>query len=475
MTKSSTLVFSPAAKKLTRSAQPFAAPVSVFGERSASRHQHQLPAQPSAIHVNAAPHLPLQRKLAVGSVNDPLETEADAMAARVLSDEHVAASAASATPAALHRKASSTAVPSVEAPASVHQALRSPGEPLDTATRSSLEPRFGRDLSQVRVHTDSLAAQSAADVQASAYTVGQNVFFAAGNYNPHSAGGKRLLAHELSHTVQQSGGASGHSARLSSAAPAVQREPTPQAAPNASADDKKKKTKPEAITLPLPPDFISRFQLIPPSLLTPPQQPSIFSPGQYTLGPQAPGASGAGAAPVPNLYPSSLFPAPTTTPIGPTAPVSTPLPASPAGPSTTPGVAPQAPSRVSAYSTGNFSIGARFGFPDLSKDAAIPGAPPSALQESIKQGEIINYHLNGAIPSAYSVDPGKVIGAAWGIFTQLAPGVTSRIAAGLASKTGGGGPSYQLDATILFNMGSGSGPTATKTGGGGGATFTVMF
>ena len=236
MTKSSTLVFSPAAKKLTRSAQPFAAPVSVFGERSASRHQHQLPAQPSAIPVNAAPHLPLQRKLAVGSVNDPLETEADAMAARVLSDEHVAASAASATPAALHRKASSTAVPSVEAPASVHQALRSPGEPLDTATRSSLEPRFGRDLSQVRVHTDSLAAQSAADVQASAYTVGQNVFFAAGNYNPHSAGGKRLLAHELSHTVQQSGGASGHSARLSSAAPAVQREPTPQAAPNASAD-----------------------------------------------------------------------------------------------------------------------------------------------------------------------------------------------------------------------------------------------
>lgn len=445
-------------------------------ERSTATHAHLLPAHPSAIPVNAAPRLPLQCKLAVGAVNHPLEAEADAMAAQVVSGAPVASHAASASAPALHRQASGTAVPSVGAPASVHQALHSPGEPLDSATRSSLEPRFGSDLSRVRIHTGAQAAQSAADVQANAYTVGQHVFFAAGSYNPHSADGKRLLAHELSHTVQQSGGASGHAARLSSAAPAVQRDPTPQAAPGSTADDKKKQTKPEAVTLPLPSDFMNRFRLTPPSLLTPPQQPSIFSPGQYALGPQTPGASSAGAAPVPNLYPPSIFPTPTTSPAGSTQPGPTALPASPAGPSTTPAAAPQAPSRVSLYSAGSFSIGARFGFPDLSKDAAaVPGAPPSALQESIKQTEIINYQLNGVIPSAYSVDPGKLIGASWGIFTTLAPGVAAKIASGLASKPGSGGPSYQLDATILFNMGSGSGPAASKTGGGAGATFTVVF
>ena len=292
------------------------------------------------IPVNAAPRLPLQCKLAVGAVNHPLEAEADAMAAQVVSGAPVASHAASASAPALHRQASGTAVPSVGAPASVHQALHSPGEPLDSATRSSLEPRFGSDLSRVRIHTGAQAAQSAADVQANAYTVGQHVFFAAGSYNPHSADGKRLLAHELSHTVQQSGGASGHAARLSSAAPAVQRDPTPQAAPGSTADDKKKQTKPEAVTLPLPSDFMNRFRLTPPSLLTPPQQPSIFSPGQYALGPQTPGASSAGAAPVPNLYPPSIFPTPTTSPAGSTQPGPTALPASPAGPSTTPAAAP---------------------------------------------------------------------------------------------------------------------------------------
>jgi hypothetical protein len=463
MTSCSALDSFRSAKGAVHSTLPSAVPATAARKRSKSAHQTMLPAQPSAIPVNAAPRLPLQRKLAVGAVNDPLEAEADAMAAKVLSGAAAASSTASASAAALHRQASGGAVPSVEAPASVHQALHSPGQPLDAATRASLEPRFGRDMSRVRIHTGPQAAQSASDVQANAYTVGQDVFFAAGRYNPHSGEGKRLLAHELSHTVQQA-----------AVAPVVQRDPTPQAA----ADDKKKKTKPDAVTLPLPSDFMNRFKLTPPSLLTPPQQPSIFSPGQYTLGPQSPGASGAGAAPAPNLYPPSLFPTPTTTPLGPTQPAPTPLPASPASPSAAPGAAPQAQSRVSIYSNGSgtFSVGARFGFPDLSKDAAIPGAPPSALQESIKQGELINYHLTGAIPSAYSVDPGKLIGAVWGIFaTQIAPGVAAKIASGLSSKPGSGGPSYQLDATILFNMGSGSGPTATKTGGGGGATFTVVF
>ena len=331
------------------------------------------------------------------------------------------------------------------------------------ATRSSLELRFWQRPEPESASTPARKLRSQRpDVQANAYTVGQHVFFAAGSYNPHSADGKRLLAHELSHTVQQSGGASGHAARLSSAAPAVQRDPTPQAAPGSTADDKKKQTKPEAVTLPLPSDFMNRFRLTPPSLLTPPQQPSIFSPGQYALGPRRQ-ALPAQARLLCPFYPPSIFPTPTTSPAGSTQPGPTALPASPAGPSTTPAAVPQAPSRVSLYSAGSFSIGARFGFPDLSKDAAaVPGAPPSALQESIKQTEIINYQLNGVIPSAYSVDPGKLIGASWGIFTTLAPGVAAKIASGLASKPGSGGPLYQLDATILFNMAAAPAPLPAR-------------
>jgi hypothetical protein len=91
------------------------------------------------------------------------------------------------------------------APASVTSTLASPGRPLDAPTRSFMEPRFGRDFSDVRVHTDSASAQSAKDVNANAYTVGQHVVFDEGKYDPGSHSGKQLIAHELAHTVQQSG------------------------------------------------------------------------------------------------------------------------------------------------------------------------------------------------------------------------------------------------------------------------------
>jgi hypothetical protein len=85
----------------------------------------------------------------------------------------------------------------------VHEVLRSPGQPLDAATRAYMEPRFGHDFSQVRVHTDAQAAQSAAAAYALAYTVGQDLVFGAGMYEPGTAWGRRLLAHELVHTIQQ--------------------------------------------------------------------------------------------------------------------------------------------------------------------------------------------------------------------------------------------------------------------------------
>ena len=78
------------------------------------------------------------------------------------------------------------------------------GQPLPESARAHFEPRFGRDFSQVRMHTDTRAAESARAVNARAYTVGQNVVFGAGQYVPGTQTGQRLLAHELAHVVQQS-------------------------------------------------------------------------------------------------------------------------------------------------------------------------------------------------------------------------------------------------------------------------------
>ena len=91
------------------------------------------------------------------------------------------------------------------APPIVHDVLSSPGQPLDPATRSFMEPRFGHNFSGVRVHTDGRAAASARDVSANAYTVGRNVVFGAGRFAPETHEGRRLIAHELTHVVQQSG------------------------------------------------------------------------------------------------------------------------------------------------------------------------------------------------------------------------------------------------------------------------------
>jgi lipoprotein-anchoring transpeptidase ErfK/SrfK len=91
-------------------------------------------------------------------------------------------------------------------PSIVHDVLRSPGQPLDAATRAFFEPRFGHDFSHVRVHADSRAAASAQAVKALAYTAGPEVVFGAGQYAPGSQAGRHLLAHELTHVIQQGGG-----------------------------------------------------------------------------------------------------------------------------------------------------------------------------------------------------------------------------------------------------------------------------
>lgn len=101
----------------------------------------------------------------------------------------------------VHRHAAGTGVPAVT-PA-VQQTLQSAGQPMDNGTRSFMEQRFGYDFGQVQIHNDSLAHQSSADISAHAFTHGSHIVFGAGQYQPHTSSGRQLLAHELTHVVQQ--------------------------------------------------------------------------------------------------------------------------------------------------------------------------------------------------------------------------------------------------------------------------------
>ena len=96
-------------------------------------------------------------------------------------------------------------------PGIVHDVLRTPGRALDEDTRSFMEERFAHDFARVRVHTDARAAQSAEELRARAYTVGHAVVFAANQYSPGTPSGRRLLAHELTHVVQQGSAPAIHS------------------------------------------------------------------------------------------------------------------------------------------------------------------------------------------------------------------------------------------------------------------------
>jgi hypothetical protein len=105
----------------------------------------------------------------------------------------------------LQRKAQ-TGVSPTTAPVAVHNVLRGSGRPLDQNTRGFMESRFGHDFGRVRIFNDEAAATSARAVAANAYTVGDKIVFNSGRYAPESQSGRRLLAHELAHVVQQEGG-----------------------------------------------------------------------------------------------------------------------------------------------------------------------------------------------------------------------------------------------------------------------------
>jgi hypothetical protein len=97
--------------------------------------------------------------------------------------------------------------PEHDEPSPVKDAVGSGGgQPLDTSTRHFMESRFGNDFGDVRVHTDAMASDSAKAVQAHAYTVGNDIVFQSGNYAPETDAGRHMLAHELTHVVQQRSG-----------------------------------------------------------------------------------------------------------------------------------------------------------------------------------------------------------------------------------------------------------------------------
>jgi hypothetical protein len=154
----------------------------------------------------------LQPKLTVGASNDPLEQEADRVAEQVLAAPPQ--TAVSGTPLHIQRLTGQPTGQLATAPASVDRVLASPGTALDAALQEDMSRRFGHDFSRVRVHSDTAAQQSAREVSAHAYTVGHNLVFGAGQFTPGTRDGRRLIAHELTHVVQQSGGFSAPELRL---------------------------------------------------------------------------------------------------------------------------------------------------------------------------------------------------------------------------------------------------------------------
>jgi len=197
------------------------------------------------IHSESPPSL--QAKLTVNAPGNAYEQEADRIAERVTSlpEQRLQRSCTCsgrgskcenepATPEGIQTKQVQANDAEEIASPIVNEALRSQGQPLDQTTREFMELRFGHDFNRVRVHTNALAAQSAAALNAHAYTVGNDIVFSLRRFGSNSNEGRRLLAHELTHVVQQS---TGHTPRTAARQPAAtgsednQKTATPPSAP----------------------------------------------------------------------------------------------------------------------------------------------------------------------------------------------------------------------------------------------------
>lgn len=166
--------------------------------------------------LSAPQHAHIQTKLKISSPGDQYEQEADQLADQVMRmpapqlqracacGGGCAGCRADDTSIQLKTKTAHSNQQNA-APAIVNQALNSPGQTLDSSTKAFFEPRFGYEFSKVRIHTDTLAAKSARSINALAYTAKNQIVFANNAYQPQTSSGNRLLAHELTHVIQQSG------------------------------------------------------------------------------------------------------------------------------------------------------------------------------------------------------------------------------------------------------------------------------
>jgi hypothetical protein len=162
--------------------------------------------------------LPVQCKLTVGAIDDPLEAEADAVANKVVAipqnsyiqrkcshceeEERAQRKPLAAFIQKKEASSGSTVVP--ESVSDQIASSRGSGSVLDSGTKSFMESRFSNDFSNVRIHTDNEAASLSTQLNAQAFTIGNDIYFNNGKFAPASSAGKRLLAHELTHVVQQS-------------------------------------------------------------------------------------------------------------------------------------------------------------------------------------------------------------------------------------------------------------------------------
>jgi hypothetical protein len=164
--------------------------------------------------------LPIQLKLSVGAVNDPMEHEADAMADKVMrmpetsfiqrkcscadrDDEHVRLKplASQITPF-IQAKGDVAGLVSDAVSGRIKSSMGGGGS-MSGETKSFMESRFGTDFSDVKIHTGNESVQLSRELNAKAFTVGNNIYFNGGQYQPETDSGKHLLAHELTHVVQQ--------------------------------------------------------------------------------------------------------------------------------------------------------------------------------------------------------------------------------------------------------------------------------
>jgi hypothetical protein len=167
----------------------------------------------AGVAITPAPIGAIQPKLTIGAADDKYEDEADRVAGQVMRMPDSAVQRLTPeddedkirTKPDVQRKANGSFDAGAVAESRI-SARRGGGSPLPEATRAFMEPRFGADFGGVRVHADAEADQISQDLSARAFTTGSDIYFRHGEFSPSSAGGQELLAHELTHVVQQGGG-----------------------------------------------------------------------------------------------------------------------------------------------------------------------------------------------------------------------------------------------------------------------------